>query len=535
MKKSLISILSLTALAVAMVSCSEKLISGDVSFSVTADATLSWSGNEKIAVSVNGASPVLFQASKGNTTAFNSTLSDCPASGTIYAVSPFDSEGYGVNDITSGTVAVSIPDSQTSRAGYPDANASILIGSASYSGGLPANLDIKMQTAVAIVKLVVNDAPEKIKSATLTFPANVAGTFALSTDGKTWTEQEASSKITVKSGSGEMYLACAPVSLSSDILVEVTGDVTGAKYEVSVPTGNLVLEAGKVTDINVNIPLSLYIVGSAVGAETAQEAVAMTKNEDGSFSWTGQMAADSEYKIIFDKENLTPAFALGTAFNNIRYSTKATAAPFEIEKAGKYTVTVWPAYGHIQVCRHFDHLLSDAENVAPLSEEFDNCVPEVGVPHDWETRFGPIWQNHGYDTFGLDDSFKLSGPNSYWVNVTWIPSDWTQGRIIRSGDWKQPLAVKDKVYTVMMQMMYEGNASEEVITWKIEGALGTGDGYEETVTLEAGVPVQICKDFTADDTWGGCVNIFIYFTSANIVEDQPFRFYLDAINIGYDD
>lgn len=536
MKKSIISILSLTALTVAMVSCSEKLISGDVAFSATADASVSWSGNESIAVSVNGNAPSVFQAAKGNATAFNSAFSNCPASGTIYAVSPFDTEGYGVNDITVSSIAVNIPQSQTSRAGFPDANAQILLGSYEYSGGLPAKLDIGMKPAVAIVKLTVNNAPEAIKSAALTFPANVAGKFTLGTDGKTWTEQEeASSKITVKSASNEMYFACVPAILNSDVVVEVTGDVTGAKYTASIPAGSLSLEAGKVASVSVDIPLKLYIVGSAVGAETAQEAIAMSKNDDGSFSWSGSMAANSEFKLIFDQENLTPAFALGTAFNNIKYSTRATATPFEIEKAGKYTVTVWPQYGHIQVCRKFDHLLADNDNISPLAEEFDNCSPVTGEPHEWETRFGPIWQNHGYDTFGIDDSFKLSGPNSYWVNVTWIPSDWTQGRIIRSGDWKQPIAVEGKTYTVMMQMMYEGNAPEEKVSWKIEGALGTGDGYVQEVTLESGVPVQICKEFTADGSWGGCTNFFVFFTSCNIVDDQPFKFYLDAINIGYDD
>ena len=535
MKKSLISIMSLTAFAAAMVSCSEKLISADVTFSATADASVSWSGSESIAVSVNGGTPAIFQASKGNSTDFNSTLTDCPVNGTIYAVSPFVPDGYGVNDITASSIAVNIPESQTSRAGFPDADAQILLGSYDYSGGLPDKLDIKMKPAVAIVKLTIINAPEAIKSVSLEFPQNVAGRFALGTDDKTWSEQEASSKITVKSNSNEVYFACAPVSISSDVLVEVTGSETGAKYAVSIPAASRSLEAGKVASVSVEVPLQLYIVGSAVGAETAQDAIAMTKNDDGSFSWTGKMSANGEYKLIFDQQNLAPAFGIGTAYNNIKYSTKVTAAPFVIEKAGNYTVTVWPKNAHIQVCRKFDHLLADSEMISPLSEEFDNCSPVTGEPHEWETRFGPIWQNHGYDTFGIDDSFKLSGPNSYWVNVTWIPGDWTQGRIIRSGDWKQPIAVEGKTYTVMMQMMYEGNAPEEKVTWKIEGALGTGDGYVEEVTLEPGVPVQICKDFTADGTWGGCVNIFVYFTSCTILEEQPFKFYLDAINIGYDD
>lgn len=522
------------AVVAAMSSCSEKFVSGDVVFTTTADALASWSGNEMIAVSVNGGDIVSFQATKGNASAFTSTLTDCAASGTIYVASPFDREGFGINDITASAVVANIPDIQTARSGFPDADAQILIGKADYTDALPANLNINMTSACATVRIIVKNAPESISTATVTFPANVAGKFNIGYEG-TWSEQEGTSKITVKNTSDEIFFNCAPVNVTGDVTVELTGKATGAKYPVTFKAEEFSLKAGSLTTVTAEIPLNLYIVGTAIGKETADEAEAMTKNADGSFSWTGAMAANSEFKLIFDREKLTPAFTLGNAFNNIRYSTRVTAAPFEIEKAGTYRITVWPEHAHIQVCRIFDHVLASASGAGPLNTEFDNCEPVTGHPHDWETRFGPLWQNHGYDTFGIDKSFKLSGENSYWVNVTWIPEDWTQGRIIRSGDWEQPIATAGKTYTVMMQMMYEGNAPEEIVKWRVEGAIGTGDGYVEDVTLESGVPVQICKDFTADETWGGCVNIFVYFTEANLVEEQPFRFYLDAVNIGYDD
>ena len=80
-------------------------------------------------------------------------------------------------------------------------------------------------------------------------------------------------------------------------------------------------------------------------------------------------------------------------------------------------------------------------------------------------------------------------------------------------------------------MMYEGESAEETVVVRIEGAIGGGSGYEADVRLENGVPQMLTLDYTADGTWGGCVNMFIYFHKLT----APISFYLDGINIGYDD
>lgn len=526
--------MALSAVAVAMTSCAEKLVSGDVNFSMKTPAEVSLNGKESIAISVSGAAPVIVSAANPD---FTQALSDVPASGTIVAVSPFAEDGSGVNAISAASLSINMPATQSTRAAYPDANAQILMAKADYSGALPANLTLDFANIAANVKLVAKTAPEALKSVAISFPGNPIGTFTYDIASGAWNGVEATDALTVKSSSATdtFFFGCAPVALEGTISAEFTGAITGAKYAVEIPAEKMALSAGKQTTVEVEIPLQLYISGSAIGKLSAGDAVAMTKNADGSFTWTGDMAADSEYTFIFSQTSLVPAFVVGDNYNQIKYSSKATATPFENQKAGNYTVTVWPSVGHVQVYRNFDHVLAASDGAGPMFEEFDNPEIAEGQPHEWETRFGPIWQNHGYDTFGVTDGYLLSGPNSYWVSVTWVPGDRNQGRIIRSGDWKQPIAVADKTYTVEMQMMYEGDASEEKIVWRIEGALGTGSGYEETVTLEPGVPVRISKDFVSDGTWGGCVNFFVYFDQCNLVEDAPFTFYFDGLNIGYDD
>ena len=534
MKKHLFFAIVAILVSMSFVSCTkESLFSGDVKFNAKAPQGAAWTGKEVIAISVNGAAPVTVNAAEGNSTDVTAALSQCPASATIYAAVPYVEDGDGINALTGSTLELQIPESQKSRAGACDASAQLLFAQASYSGGLPGSLELPFSSILATGRIVIANAPEAMKSVKLKFSKNVVGKYTYSISDKSFSEKSASSEITLKAGAdNDLYFACAPVN--TDVAVELTGEASGAVYTVALNT-NLV--AGSVTDLNVDLKgaLKLYLVGSAVGKEDAASAIAMTENGDGSFSWSGKMAAESEFKIIFDQKNLTPAFGLGEAYNKIKYSTKATAAPFEIEKAGKYTVTVWPANAHIQVKRTFDHVLAASDGAAPMDEEFENCEVVPNSPHEWETRYGAVWQNHGYDTFGLNEEFKLSGKTSYWVNVTWVPEDRNQGRIIRSGDWKQPIAVADKNYTVEMQMMYEGDAESEEIVWRIEGALGTGAGYEESVVLENGVPVKISKDFVSDGTWGGCVNFFVYFNKCNLVEDAPFTFFFDGLNIGYDD
>lgn len=131
---------------------------------------------------------------------------------------------------------------------------------------------------------------------------------------------------------------------------------------------------------------------------------------------------------------------------------------------------------------------------------------------------------------GIDASFRglcLCGQTA---------PDWNQGHIFRSGDYKQPIAVESKTYTVSLMMMYDGDGDEQQVVFGIEGALGTGSRTNTPITLENGVPYLFEADYTADGTWGGCVNIFISFEKVNVSsEGTPMQFYMDAVQIGYDD
>lgn len=540
MKKTIFLAFAASALCASLVSCNkETLVSGDVKVSANAPEFVSWSGKESIIVTVNGATPTVVQATAGTSADLSATLTNCPSSASIFISSPFSDE-YGVNAVSASDLSVNMPASQTSRAACADANAQILFAKSEYAGSLPEKLAIDMESIAANVKLCLTNAPEPAKSVKLTFPANVAGKFTYDVAASKWKENEASAEITVKGGNDNtFYFGCIPAEISGDVLVEMTGEKTGAVYKASVPASKFILSAGRQTNTDVDFKgkLKLYLVGSAVGKETAAEAIEMTANADGTFSWTGTMAGESEFKLIFDKENLTPAFGMGAGFNALKYSTKATAAPFEVAKAGKYSITVYPQQGHIQVCRIFDHVLSDNENACPFCCEYDNVSIQPKVPNDWTSLIGPFLHNHYYDVFDIDDTFKLSGQNSFHIEVWGKAPDWGQGHVFRSGDYKQPYAVEGKTYTVMMQMMYTGDKDEQKIKIGFEGALGTGARTNDVVTLTKDEPFQYIREYTADNTWGGCVNVFISFDLVDVVADvdSPMQFYMDAINIGYDD
>ena len=96
----------------------------------------------------------------------------------------------------------------------------------------------------------------------------------------------------------------------------------------------------------------LYIVGNATSADWANEkALEMTKQQDGVFSWTGELIADGEFKFIneigkwsntFNPLDANTTFVVGTEYNlNFRpMESSPNDFKFKATTAGRYTVSV---------------------------------------------------------------------------------------------------------------------------------------------------------------------------------------------------
>ena len=102
----------------------------------------------------------------------------------------------------------------------------------------------------------------------------------------------------------------------------------------------------------------------------------------------------------------------------------------------------------------------------------------------------------------------------------------------------------NKTYTVILQMLYEGEEETKKIPVICEGALGAHYTINEDnsfnftdwttdigVELQNGVPTLIQAQFLGNGAWGGCFNFYIRpaGTGAN------YKLYIDGLQIGYDD
>ena len=247
---------------------------------------------------------------------------------------------------------------------------------------------------------------------------------------------------------------------------------------------------------------------------------------------------------------------MGDAFNKVKYSTKASAAAFENKYAGNYTLTLYPAQAHLAVKRNFDHVIAAADGADPMDENFDE--KRTLGPYDpnvtWTWNLGIIGINaigkvvYGENGSGItiNDEYKLCGANSLCLAIddqdpNAEPGD---GQIYRNGNNKQPIAEWNKTYTVILQMLYEGEEKTKRIPIICEGALGAhytindDNSFNFTewttdigVELQNGVPTLIQAQFLGNGAWGGCFNFYIRpaGTGAN------YKLYIDGLQIGYDD
>ncbi len=555
-------ILSLMA-GLLMVSCekSPALEGGDADINASIKggiANAAWTGNESVAVSANGDAPLVVTAEKGSSFGMTVTFAPSKAEGTVYAVSPYDEESASswISLNADEAVAV-IPTSQTTAAKFCDADAMLLFAKTAYTGGVKSVKALSFEHVAAYAQIKLTGAPEPVEKAVLQFAKKSAGEFTYNHVSGTWTEGEnASDKITVKANAnGEIIFTAVPTG-EQEVEIELTGAATGAKYSVK-QTVNFV--AGKVAEISADLSsaISLYIVGTAVGTEDAASAKPLTRNADGSFTYTGTLAADSWYQFIFDQKNLTPSFSMGDAFNQVKYSTKTTAAVFENKYAGKYTLTVYPAKGNLAVKRNFDHVIAADGGVGPMDENFDGDRTFAPMPtRDWCMDLGIIGINHKgkivyVDADGsgitINKDYKLCGENSLCLEITEQAEGAAagDGQIFRNGDNGQPKAEWNKTYTVILQMLYEGDEDTKKIPVICEGALGaTWDGTNEDgsykftgnttdigVELQNGVPTLVQAQFLGNGQWGGCFNFYIRPAGTG----AGYKLYIDGIQIGYDD
>ena len=530
----------------------------DITASISGDiADAAWTGREVIAVSANGGNVAVAEAEKGRTSQLNITFEPTDVSGTVYAVSPYDGDGESsFISIDAEKATAVIPVSQKTSAKFCDASAMLMFAKTEYSDGVASVKELEFNHVAAYAEISLSGAPEPVEKAVVKFAKKSAGEFTFVHTSGTWEETgNSADRITVTAnGSGQLIFAAAPTG-EQEMEIEFTGKATGAKYSAKKTVS---LVAGKVAKVDVDLAssLQLYIVGTAVGTEDAANAKPLEKNPDGSFTYTGKLAADSWYSFIFDKENLAPSFSMGDAFNQVKYSTKTTAAPFENKYEGNYTLTVYPEHAHLAVKRNFGHVITADGGAGPMDENFDGerTFGPYNESESWNWNLGIIGINaigkvvYGENGSGItiDRNYRLCGENSLCLEITEqaegaAPGD---GQIYRNGNNLQPMAEWNKTYTVILQMLYEGEEETKKIPVICEGALGAhwtvnGEGkYEFTdwqtdmgVELQNGVPTLVQAQFLGNGAWDGCFNFYIRpgGTGAN------YKLYIDGLQIGYDD
>ncbi len=141
-----------------------------------------WNGTENVAFSLNEANVVEVKPqSSGSSTSFDVTFSaDDKTAGTIYAVSPYNSDrsgGFSGINTKYSDFYVNIPASQKPLKNSCDEQVHMVAGSVSYTDDLPANADIEFKHIVAYGKMMLKNVAEELTSVSVAFPESLFGTF----------------------------------------------------------------------------------------------------------------------------------------------------------------------------------------------------------------------------------------------------------------------------------------------------------------------------------------------------------------------
>ena len=260
-----------------------------------------WSVGDAIGVS-NGTSNYKFTTditSRSATASFKGTTS---VSSTLYAYYPYTSNGVNADN----GAKVDLPATQNPTASSFDGKADLMVAKAFTVD--PENTtveDLEFMRLGAIVKLVLKDnenvmTSQHLNNVSLTAASNLVGRVYVDmvnqqlgeiyyNASKTVTAEYTSDTKFVINGTNATYLVVYPQTIAGGTTLKVvasTEDYDIAK-EITVPSGGIVLEAGKITTLNINLSSS-HITAASSGD-------ALPFSDD--MSWANNGTSDSNTDI----------------------------------------------------------------------------------------------------------------------------------------------------------------------------------------------------------------------------------------------
>jgi len=362
-----------------------------------------WSGNENVAFMINTDEAVAATADgSGRSTEFAPTFSTSATSGTLYAFSPYYQGKYSdaacagfttinvANAKSYNDIYLCVPAAQTPLANSVDEGAHIVVAKYDFSDGLPEEIDMDFEHAIAYGRMTIRDFDHDIATVSITFPSNVAGTsfyyyFATGAIGNV-TSSKNTSTITLTATNvvdNVFWFGCVPntVAVGSTLSFAVT-DTDGVVYakDVTIKNKDLVFEKGKVSKFAVSIPAVLP-----------------------------DQPADGDVYVAYSRCYEMPAF---TAANpNAAYSTKGTSSSY-----GDYWLTAnTTSSKQTYVVHRFVYNNATLRNYSMLFDADKRCALWVSTAYhsvawpDLDVGRGEEW---GYDP-ALSRSIQPNLSSSY--------------------------------------------------------------------------------------------------------------------------
>lgn len=231
----------------------------------------SWSGNEKVAFSLNEAAFVSTEVTAAGSTAnFKIELTDDGTTeGAIYAFSP---EGTYVDGVsTAGFTGVSanydnayvwIPTEQTPLADSCDESAHLIAATCEYTNGIPASADLQFVPVAGFGKMTISGFTGTIKSVTIAASEAIAGNAYYNYTGEkagTMVPRTSGTSKSIKLNASNVknnvfWFGCTPADLSGGSLNVIIEDNSGKTYtkEIDLTDKELAFTEGCVSVFSVD-------------------------------------------------------------------------------------------------------------------------------------------------------------------------------------------------------------------------------------------------------------------------------------------
>lgn len=284
----------------------------------TQEGTVSstWSGDETVGFSVNGAALVLAEneAEAKEPASFSVEFDEIKSNDVVSAFSPAATFG----EIAEGVIAVNIPATQTPSATSVEENVHLLAASATYTG---AALEMAFNHIAAYGKMNITGFEGEIASVAITFPNAVAGADCqYNYANGTWSGATEKT-ITLNGNQSSYWFGIAPTVVDDNITIVVAAN--GKTYTKKLFTaGKLQFIKGQVSNFTV----------SMAGVKEDVKVIAPE-----TIDFTAQGYANQEVVTSESSTNFTVTFNKGSNSNDPKYFTTGTAV--RVYGGGYFTVS----------------------------------------------------------------------------------------------------------------------------------------------------------------------------------------------------